>query len=165
MERIKGLRQKRSDSEYFPFMPFGTDGQYIDMISELNLEYELKLGPKHIASIENYIDSETGLIDDNITIIVENYATPSEVATPGKSYYQVRTEIDASGQSTEQEETYIAAVITATLYWMSNSYEDATDVTEKLIKGKSTTIYATEKEDAGGVGYTDYEIEEVYINN
>ena len=63
MERIKGIRQKTGAGQYSNFVPFGSDGQLIDMASELNLEYELKLGPRHITKIINTDNSDNEIIE------------------------------------------------------------------------------------------------------
>ena len=65
MERIKGIRQKIGSGQYSSFVPFGTDGQFIEMISELNLEYELKLGTKHLAKIDEDEETNTTTIDNS----------------------------------------------------------------------------------------------------
>ena len=81
-ERIKGLR---SVAQCFtidgsvknimdPMYPFGTDGDLVDMLSQLDLEEELKLGGSHWTQIEDNVDE-----DHNIdqTIIKEWYFTGS----------------------------------------------------------------------------------------
>lgn len=64
-QRTKGMRQKTGTNEYDVFVPFGSDGKYIDMDSSLDLEEELKLGGSHYVTINE---------DENITSIIENYA-------------------------------------------------------------------------------------------
>ena len=51
VKTIKGSRQKNSTGNYADYIPFGADGEYIDMLSGLNLERELKLGGDHLTSI------------------------------------------------------------------------------------------------------------------
>lgn len=58
-QRTKGMRQKISNQNYGNFIPFGSDGKYIDMDSSLDLEEELKLGGKHSAEI---IENENAII-------------------------------------------------------------------------------------------------------
>lgn len=65
MDRIKGLRQKRSDSSYNSLVPFGTDGILVDMLSGLDNEQEFKLGGNH--------DSVITEVNDTTTTIVETY--------------------------------------------------------------------------------------------
>ena len=52
MSKIKGLRQKTGANTYSALVPFGTDGNLVDMFSDLTLEEELKLGGNHISSID-----------------------------------------------------------------------------------------------------------------
>lgn len=96
---VKGIRQKISDSAYSDLVPIGTDGEYVDMLSGLTLERELKLGQDHDVSI---VENDDGSID-----IIENYATPSAV-----SYYRVKTTINAD-----------ADFIVQNLYWIENKQE------------------------------------------
>ena len=65
MDRIKGLRQKRSDNSYNSLVPFGTDGIFVDMLSGLDNEQEFKLGGNH--------DSVITEVNDTTTTIVETY--------------------------------------------------------------------------------------------
>lgn len=65
MDRIKGLRQKQSDSSYNSLVPFGTDGILVDMLSGLDNEQEFKLGGNHTSVITE--------VDDTTTTIVETY--------------------------------------------------------------------------------------------
>ena len=50
-QRIKQIRQKTS-SGYSSGIPIGADGFLIDMLSQLDLEEELKLGGNHYADIQ-----------------------------------------------------------------------------------------------------------------
>lgn len=50
-QRIKGLHTKLGDQEYSTLIPFGSDGELIDMISTLDLEEELKIGGNHYFEI------------------------------------------------------------------------------------------------------------------
>ena len=63
-KRTKGMRQKLGTNSYDVFVPFGSDGKYIDMDSSLDLEEELKLGGSHYVTINE---------DENTTSITENY--------------------------------------------------------------------------------------------
>ena len=49
-ERIKQIRQ-RSEGSFTTGVPIGTDGILVDMISELDLEEELRLGGNHYVDI------------------------------------------------------------------------------------------------------------------
>ena len=138
-ERTKGIRQKDANGGYGPIVPFGTDGQFVDMNSELNLEYELKLGTKHVARIDEDETTKT-------TTIVENYATPAESSAANSSFYRVSTKITSPNTPTtdpyyDEEGQPHAAVLSneikAQLYWVvrANSVE-----TQKFIIGKETRI-------------------------
>ena len=84
MDRIKGLRQKQSDSSYNSLVPFGTDGILVDMLSGLDNEQEFKLGGNHTSVITEVNDTTTTIVEtykalDNSTVtytvettIVEN---------------------------------------------------------------------------------------------
>ena len=97
---IKGTRQKASNNTYGQFFPFGTDGQYIDMASGLDLEKELKLGGDHLVSIQE--------LEDNETFITEKYKKEEE----NQNFYQVETSIKEINQGT---------LIKCRLYWIVNA--------------------------------------------
>lgn len=63
-KRIKQIRQKTFNNGFLP-IPFGADGNFIDMFSGLDLEEELKIGGNH------YVQIESGEFD---TTIVEYYS-------------------------------------------------------------------------------------------
>lgn len=63
-DRIKGLRQKLQNNSYGDFVPFGSEGEYIDMFSGLSLEQEFLLGGTHQVYIKEV---------NNTTIIIDNY--------------------------------------------------------------------------------------------
>lgn len=83
MDRIKGLRQKQANGTFASLVPFGTDGNLVDMSSGLNNEEELKLGGNHEVSIvtNNDVTTVTELYyDDNNNIVlytVESIITPN----------------------------------------------------------------------------------------
>ena len=62
--RLKGLHEKQPDLSFGDFLPFGTDGVLVDMLSGLDNEQEFKLGGNHSADISE---------SDNITTITEYY--------------------------------------------------------------------------------------------
>lgn len=135
MERIKGVRQKTGSGQYSSFVPFGTDGEFVEMSSELNLEYELKLGPKHAAQI---IEDE----ENDITYIIQEYAAPEEAFNKGSQYnnlsfYRTKTKISAPNRTIIPDVSVLTDLVEMNLYWISrvNGVE-----TEKFIKGKETQI-------------------------
>lgn len=89
--RLKGLKQKRNGGLYSDFIPFGTDGKYIDMLDGLDLEQQLKLGT--ISQVT--FGTENGLIDgapfENITVITQDFC--SEIDVDYNEHYQVVTKI------------------------------------------------------------------------
>ena len=82
MSKIKGSRQKVDANTYSPLVPFGTDGILVDMLSDLTLEEELKLGGNHISAIDesgNNVEITETFKDSNgvtkytaVTTITEN---------------------------------------------------------------------------------------------
>lgn len=115
VETIKGARQKTADNTYSRFLPFGTDGEYIDMMSGLDLEKELKLGGDHLSSIEEY--------SNGTTKITEKYAKEEDT----QNYYQVETTIEESSLGTR---------ITSELYWITSS--------EKILRKRKIIIISEE---------------------
>lgn len=112
MDRIKGLHEKQGSS-YSAFMPFGTDGQLVDMASGLNLEYEVKIGTPHYVSIN---DSGASIV------ITEHYDAN---AAPSGNFYKMVTTI------TETSDTL--TTITAVLSYGTTS-------SQTTLKTKTTTI-------------------------
>lgn len=112
MYTIKGTK-KKINGAYGDLIPFGADGQNIDMLSGLNLEKELKLGGDHSVSISK--DSTTGN-----TIVTEEYKKTGDV-----SYYKVITEI---GKNQNND-----TVIETEIFWVENS-------TDNFKKRKTTII-------------------------
>lgn len=103
VQTIKGSRQKLSTGSYSDFIPFGADGEYIDMLSGLNLERQLKLGGDHSAVI--------GQDANGNTVITQKYA---DAETTG-AYYRVITTI---------AEAAAATTITSQLHWVNNQGND-----------------------------------------
>lgn len=112
MDRIKGLHEKQGSS-YSAFMPFGTDGQLVDMASGLNLEYEVKIGTPHYVDIN---DSGANIV------ITEHYDAN---AAPSGNFYKMVTTI------TETSDTL--TTITAVLSYGTTS-------SQTTLKTKTTTI-------------------------
>ena len=90
--RLKGLKQKKNGGLYSDFIPFGTDGKYIDMLDGLDLEQQLKLGT---ISQVTFGTENIGLIDgapfENITVITQDFC--SEIDVDWTVHYQVVTKI------------------------------------------------------------------------
>jgi len=144
MKITKGFYQKNQDNTYGSYTPFGTDGQLVDMISGLNLEYELKLGTEHDVQIHN--DSET------LTTIIENYAAPDDV--DDSKYYQVVTSIDSAPSQPGIVGRTLTTQITTELRWIDKSVSPNVN---KLLKTKITNIFAILDESG------DTQIEETYV--
>lgn len=103
VQTIKGSRQKTAADNYSDFIPFGTDGEYVDMLSGLTLERELKLGGDHSASI--------GQDSSGNTVITERYADEETIG----AYYKVVTTITEGSANT---------TITSRLYWVNSQGND-----------------------------------------
>lgn len=110
VKTIKGTRQKIATGSYADYVPFGADGEYVDMMSGLNLERELKLGGDHLTSIVQR---------NGQTVVTEKYAKAS-VTT---NFYKVVTTIAESNGST---------TITSVLYWVNESGRDIVKKTKTI---------------------------------
>ena len=122
VQTIKGSRQKLSAGSYSDFIPFGADGEYIDRLSGLNLERQLKLGGDHSASIREDANGNT--------VITQKYA---DAETTG-AYYKVITTIIQAGTSTN---------ITSQLHWVNNQGNDILKNTKTITiieNGEDTDI-------------------------
>ena len=90
--RLKGLKQKRNGGLYSEFIPFGTDGKYIDMLDGLDLEQQLKFGT--ISQVSFGVE-HGGTIDgaafDEITVITQDFCPQIDVDYT--EHYQVVTKI------------------------------------------------------------------------
>lgn len=111
VKTIKGSRQKNTTGDYADYIPFGADGEYIDMLSGLNLERELKLGGDHLTSIVE---------QDGVTTITQKYADDEST---GK-YYKVITTISESAAGT---------TITSELHWLDNTGTDVLKNTKTIV--------------------------------
>ena len=67
-ERIKKLYQKGSAIDP-QFYPIGTDGQFVDMLSTLDLEEQLKIGGNCLVTMQD---------DENAFIVTEKYYNTSD---------------------------------------------------------------------------------------
>lgn len=135
MDRIKGLHEKQAGGQYGALVPFGTDGQLVDMFSGLNLEYEVKLGTPHYVTIGE-IPPSVGVEG---TRVVEHYVDPTELpndyAAPTKPYYRVTTDITESGTTTSISVTldYISSGSSATLKTKTTTIDQSTGIVIKEV--------------------------------
>lgn len=111
VKTIKGSRQKNTTGGYADYIPFGADGEYVDMLSGLNLERELKLGGDHLTSITE---------QDGVTVITQKYA---DNESTGK-YYKVITTIS---------EGVTGTTITSELHWLDNAGTDVLKNTKTIV--------------------------------
>lgn len=98
---IKGTRQKNSSGSYSNFIPFGTDGEYVDMLDGLSLERQLKLGGPCVTSFQQ---------NNNGYIITEKYGNASATT----DYYEVVTTV------TDTNDGSISKLV-CILYWIDSS--------------------------------------------
>lgn len=90
--RLKGLKQKKNGGLYSDFIPFGTDGKYIDMLDGLDLEQQLKLGTiSQVTFGTEYGGLINGATFENITVITQDFC--SEIDVDWTMHYQVVTKI------------------------------------------------------------------------
>lgn len=111
VKTIKGSRQKNTTGGYADYIPFGADGEYVDMLSGLNLERELKLGGDHLTSITE---------QNGVTVITQKYA---DSESTGK-YYKVITTIS---------EGVTGTTITSELHWLDNAGTDVLKNTKTIV--------------------------------
>lgn len=117
VQTIKGSRQKSADgNSYGRYIPFGADGEYVDMLSGLTLERQLKLGGDHITTISTNQQGQT--------VITQKYADSESL----NSFYNVVTTIGKSGNAT---------VITSQLHWIDNQGNDTLKNTKTITIGGS----------------------------
>lgn len=109
VQTIKGSHKKIGASSYDVFIPFGTDGNYVDMLSGLSLERELKLGGDHGTSI---LENEDGSFQ-----ISEKYAPAAATV----SYYRVDTNINSDADTIVQK-----------LYWIDQNGQSSLKKTKTI---------------------------------
>ena len=63
MDRIKGIRQKTGADSYSALVPFGADAEFIDFLSGLDLEQQLKIGGNHVTKITENSDTQTTIVE------------------------------------------------------------------------------------------------------
>lgn len=94
--RIKTIRPKQEDGSFSKIIPLGTDGYLVDMISQLDLEQENRIGGNH------YTDVKQTPIRKNITewyFSEPKGATPIEDVNDDIVTYTVSTIIEKMSQS------------------------------------------------------------------
>ena len=116
-DRTKGFRPKEN-GQFSDFIPFGTQGEYVDMYSGLSLEQEMLLGAQHQVSITK---------TSNKTTINDYYKDKDDVVL-----YEMQTEIEKKENPTRTE-------IKSTL-WTTNQISGNDRHRDKKIKEKLTII-------------------------
>ena len=100
-KRVKGYR-KKAETGYEAFIPFGSDGEFIDILSGLNLEEEMRLGGRRNVSFSE---------NDGAIIITETYYN-----TSGTQIYRVVTTLSSgaitSGSGTVTVDLYVGTSTT-----------------------------------------------------
>lgn len=128
IERIKQIRKKTTNgtANGFNIVPLGADGSFIDMVSGLDLEEQLKLGGNHSASIN--------IIDDKTTQIKEYYYDNQNSKI---LKYSVLTTIFERGSKVD---------ITATLYKGEINQNNILHIKTTTINETSSSIIQVEQE-------------------
>lgn len=94
LKRIKQIRQKTNNqSKPFNSIPLGVDGLLVDMMSNLDLEQDLKIGSNHYVQIQER--------DEEETLIKEYYFTQPKDTTEV-------TDMESSGKTTHKVEITIS---------------------------------------------------------
>lgn len=122
VDRIKGLRKKTLNPSV-PFddlIPFGTDGQFVDLFDGLNLNEELLIGGAHSISVTTETE------DDSEIIVITDEC---KVGNPSSVVYVVQNKI---------YDTETGNIIRTTLFG-----SDGTTV----LKEKTTTIIGDQIEE------------------
>lgn len=97
-KRVKGYR-KKAETGYEAFIPFGSDGEFIDILSGLNLEEEMRLGGRRNVSFSE---------NDNTITVTETYYNAD-----GTQIYRVVTTL-SSGAITSGSGTVTVDLYTGT---------------------------------------------------
>lgn len=135
--RIKQIRQKNASGTYMNY-PIGSQGTLIDMLSELDLEEELKIGGNHYVQVDNVSDeltyvrekyynkpkSENGTVLYSLQIIIKTGIA--------QEYFVITHDSDKS----DPEGRILLAEKDG--YLIHPQFEDTTSITMQLYKGDFT---------------------------
>lgn len=98
MKRIKKIHQK-GQGNIFTDYPIGVDSIYVDMLSNLDLEEELKIGNNHSVTVQDvYTEVDEQSVFDHTEIKQYYYDLPLDNNNKQVLYY-VETTIDSTGNS------------------------------------------------------------------
>lgn len=96
MKRIKKIHQKGQGNNFTDY-PIGVDSIYVDMLSNLDLEEELKIGNNHSVTIQDiYTEVNEQSVFDHTEIKQYYYDLPLDNNNKQILYY-VETIIDSTG--------------------------------------------------------------------
>lgn len=141
--RVKQVRQVNvkngSQNSYKSAIPIGTDGLLVDMLSQLDLEEELRIGGNHYTTIDESetVDSETKEVTYT-TIITELYY---DRKTPENTTYTVQILIIETGSLTtitmelykgKKDDNKLLHSKTITITEQTREQHLITDIVEKL---------------------------------
>lgn len=133
--RIKQIRQKNASGNYMNY-PIGSQGTLIDMLSELDLEEELKIGGNHYVQVDNVSDELTYVREwyynkpksENGTVL---YSLQITISTGVIDEYLVITH--DSEKSDPEGRILLASNLND--YLVHPQFEDSTYIEMKLYKG------------------------------
>lgn len=96
MKRIKKIHQK-GQGNIFTDYPIGVDSIYVDMLSNLDLEEELKIGNNHSVTVQDvYTEVNEQSVFDHTEIKQYYYDLPLDNDNKQILYY-IKTIIDSTG--------------------------------------------------------------------
>lgn len=96
MKRIKKIHQKGQGNNFTDY-PIGVDSIYVDMLSNLDLEEELKIGNNHSVTVQDiYTEVNEQSVFDHTEIKQYYYDLPLDNNNKQILYY-VETIIDSTG--------------------------------------------------------------------
>ena len=133
--RIKQIRQKNASGNYMNY-PIGSQGTLVDMLSELDLEEELKIGGNHYVQVDNISDELTQVREwyynkpksENGTVV---YSLKITISTGVSDEYIVITH---DSEKTDPEGRILINSISND-YLIHPQFEDTTFIEIQLYKG------------------------------
>lgn len=138
--RVKQIRQKDSSGNFTTSIPIGTNGLLVDMLSNLDLEEELKLGNDHYAQITQ--DEDSG-----ITTIKEWYFTEPK---NGREISEMVNYMTYSAQIVIDQSEGTTTSIEMTLYQKdiqdSNKLHQKTILIDESSSSITTVVQEVDKE-------------------